>query len=414
MMERTGQLNLAFLHARGVAAAIARALFAIALLTGVAASAQTSCSTQNRFEYSFAAQPAAALNYATTYNWTAANPLGATQAFSAAFFINGLSSTSVAGNTMPRITNLINDGAPTTANNLMIGGTLSARTTNITSNVSVMRVTFTFPVDIREFTIQVNDIDFATNQYRDWLHIQGVNGANTYVPTITTPFGNTNGSGPFTATNSTLQLGASTTPLTVGASEAIGNATSGNNINNGTLTATFAQPVRTVVLSYGNSAQAPGGTTSGQQAYGIQFIRFCPMPNIVANKTSALVATTGIDSFHVPGAFVDYTIQVQNTGGSTVDLNSTVIADLLPSGVTYFHGDIDPGSAGTQTFVFTPGTSGLTLAAGNVGYSNNNGASYAYAPATGLDTNVDGLRFSPQGTMAANSSFTVRFRVAIN
>lgn len=378
------------------------------------AHAQVACSASNQFQYNFAAQPATALNYASTYNWTATNGLGGTQSFTLSFFTNGLGSTTVAGLSMPRIDSLVNDGAPTTANNLVIGGDLNARTTNITSNVSVMRATFTFPVDIREFTMQVNDIDFTTNQFRDWINIRGINGANVYSPTITTPFGTNNSGGPTSNASSSIQLGAVSTPLVVGAAEGLGNANSGNNANTGTMTATFAQPVRSVVISYGNSNQAPGGTNVGQQAYGIQWIRFCPMPNLTVSKTSATVATSGIEKFSVPGAFVDYTITVTNNGGSVLDLNSAVIADILPPNVTYFHGDIDPGTAGVQTFVFSPGTSGLSMAAGNVTYSNNGGSTYTHSPTSGLDPNVDALRFAPTGTMAANSSFTVRFRTAIN
>lgn len=376
--------------------------------------AQVACSATNQFQYSFAAQPAAALSYTTTYNWTATNGLGGTQPFTLSFFTNGLSSNMVAGLSMPRIDPLVNDGVPATANNLVIGGVLTARTTNITSNVSVMRATFTFPVDIREFTMQVNDVDFTSNQFRDWINIRGINGANVYNPTITTPFGTNNVGGATSNASSSVQLGAVTTPLVVAAADGIGNAASGNNATTGTMTATFAQPVRTVVISYGNSNQSPGGTTVGQQAYGIQWIRFCPMPNLTVSKTSATVATTGVEKFSVPGAFVDYTITVTNSGGSTLDLNSAVIADILPPDVTYFHGDIDPVAAGVQTFVFTPGTSGLSMAAGNVTYSNNGGSTYAYSPTSGLDPLVDALRFSPSGTMAANSSFTVRFRTMIN
>lgn len=378
------------------------------------AHAQVACSATNQFQYSFAAQPAAALSYTTTYNWTATNGLGGTQPFTLSFFTNGLSSNMVASLSMPRIDAIVNDGVPATANNLVIGGVLTARTTNITSNVSVMRATFTFPVDIREFTMQVNDVDFTSNQFRDWINIRGINGANVYNPTITTPFGTNNVGGATSNASSSVQLGAVTTPLVVAAAEGIGNAASGNNATTGTMTASFAQPVRSVVISYGNSNQAPGGTSTGQQAYGIQWIRFCPMPNLTVSKTSATVAATGVEKFSVPGAFVDYTITVTNSGGSTLDLNSAVIADILPPNVTYFHGDIDPVAAGVQTFVFAPGTSGLSMAAGNVTYSNNGGTTYAYAPTSGLDPNVDALRFNPGGTMNANSSFTVRFRTAIN
>lgn len=394
---------------QGLPVLLASAAFALPQM----AAAQIACSAANQLRYDFAAQAAATLNYGTTYNWTATSTGGATQPFSMSFTTNGVINTVVGGVQMPSITNLVNDGAPATANNLVIGMILGGRTTNITGGTNMVRTTISFPTPVRELTVQLNDIDFASNQFRDWIHVRGFNGAASYTGTITTPFGTNNSGGATTNASSTLQLGNSTTPLTVGVNEAIGNASSGNNANNGTLTAVFTEPVTSVVINYGNSNQAPGGTSTGQQAYGIQFIRFCAMPNVTVDKTSAPVPGT-LGTFNLPGEFVDYTITVTNSGTSTVDANSAVITDLLPANVTYFHGDIDPAAPGVQTFVFTPGSSGLSLGAGNVSYSNNGGGSYGHTPASGLDPATNGLRFAPTGTMAANSSFSVRFRVAIN
>ena len=58
---------------------------------------------------------------------------------------------------------------------------------------------------------------------------------------------------------------------------------------------------------------------------------------------------------------------------------------------------------------YNAGTSGLSLVSGNVAYSNNAGASWAYAPVSGYDPAVTGLRITPTGTMAPNSSFSVSF-----
>ena len=65
-------------------------------------------------------------------------------------------------------------------------------------------------------------------------------------------------------------------------------------------------------------------------------------------------------------------------------------------------------------FELTAGSSGVTLPAAGRAYSNNNGSTYAYAPAAGYDANVDAVRLTPSGSMAANSSFTIRFRARIN
>lgn len=387
----------------------------LACVWGSQASAQTSCSPAAQFTYDFTTAAAETLSYAASYNRNATNSLSQTQPFSFAFQTFNLSSSTINGNQMPAVNNLINDGNPATGRNLMIGGTFSGRTAAITANSNVIVTTFTFATPVREFSVQVNDIDFASNQYRDWMHITGANGASTYTGVISTPFGSNNGAGPKTAAGSTIQLGASATPLTVGVNEGIGNATAPNTDNSGTMTAVFAQPVTSVSLRYGNSNQSPGGATTGQQAYGIQRIRFCPMPIVAIAKTSAPVATGGADPnrFNIPLSDVDYTITVTNSGNSTVDINTALIADILPSAVTFFNGDIDAGTAGTQNFVFTPNGSGLTLAGGNIAYSNNGGASYAYTPGAGYDAAVNALRFGPQGTMAANSSFSIRFRTQI-
>jgi hypothetical protein len=111
---------------------------------------------------------------------------------------------------------------------------------------------------------------------------------------------------------------------------------------------------------------------------------------------------------------VVYTITATNSGGSPVDLAGLVLADLLPPQTTFYNGDFDPALPGTDPFQLTAGSSGVTLAAANVAYSNNNGSTYAYTPAAGYDAAVDAVRFSPGGSMAANSSFTIRFRARVN
>ena len=108
-----------------------------------------------------------------------------------------------------------------------------------------------------------------------------------------------------------------------------------------------------------------------------------------------------------------YALTVSNTGGSPVDANSIVLDDLLPGQTSFFNGDIDGAGPLTTNYEFVAGSSGLTLATGNLTYSNNGGSSYAYAPASGYDAAVNAIRLKPQGTMAANSSFTIKFRAQV-
>jgi hypothetical protein len=94
-------------------------------------------------------------------------------------------------------------------------------------------------------------------------------------------------------------------------------------------------------------------------------------------------------------------------------MGTIMLTDPLPAATSFYNGDIDDAGPLATNFEFVPGTSGLTFAAANLAYSNNGGSSYAYSPAAGYDAAVNAIRLSAQGTMAANSSFSIRFRTRI-
>lgn len=398
-------------QARQKLAAIGLAMIAGAL---AAVPAHAACSTSNTYNFAFASQANASLNYANSYTYTASNTLGANQNFSVSFVTNNLSSNQVSGVAMPAIGTLITSG--TGAKTLEIGGILAGRTASITTNTRVIRVTFTFAVPIRDLSLAVHDIDYTNDQYRDWLHVEGANGASTYVPAMVSPFSTNNGAGPYFTNASALQFGPSTgNGITVAnSSQAVGVDGSNNtNSTDGDITISFAQPVTSVTLRYGNFPFISGENTTGQQAFGISALSFCPMPTLTMAKTSAPFATTGPDRFNAPLADVVYTLTITNSGGSPVDLAGLTLIDALPSTMTYYNADFDPALPGTDPFLLTAGTSGVTLTSANVAYSNNGGTSYAYTPAAGYDANVNRIRFAPGGAMAANSSFTIKFRARI-
>lgn len=391
------------------------ASFAIA--TMLPAGARAVCPAQNQFAFSFGTAATATLSYAGAYTYTATNGLGQTASFTVSFAANGTATptTTVGGVATPAIGSLISDG--TVANNLLVGAIFPSRTPSITGATRVVATTFTFTAPVRDFAVQINDIDFASNQFRDWMHISGTSSAGTYVPAIATPFGTNNGAGPRTSGSSSLALGPATSPFPQGANEAVGTAASGNNATTGTLSASFVQPVTAVTLRYGNYPLQGTETSTGQQAYGIQRVTFCPMPALSVVKTVAPWSDPQNGTTNpklIPGGDLIYTITVSNTDSSPVDLDGAVITDPLPAGLTFYNGDIDDGGPLTTNFTFAPGSSGLGLAPANLGYSNNGGASFAYAPAAGYDPAVNALRFAPTGSMAANSSFSVSFRVRLN
>jgi uncharacterized repeat protein (TIGR01451 family) len=391
------------------------ALFAAGVGLLLAGPAYAVCPATNQFNYTFATETVATLNYASTYSYTATNGLGQSQAIGVSFISNGTSSTIVGGQQMPAISTLIND-AGTTNRNLVIGAIFTGRTANVAVNTRIVAAVFTFPTPVRDFTVQVNDVDFTVNQFRDWLMVTGTNGASSYVPNLTTPFGQSNATGG-TRTNasSSQALGATTTPVTITSSQSVGTGASGNNANTGTITASFVQPVTRIEVRYGNYPLQTGETATGQQAIGIQAISFCPMPQLTFAKTSAPFITAAADPrrFNAPGSDVIYSLTLTNSNSSPVDLNQVIFTDPLPAQVSFFNGDIDDAGPLTTNFEFVPGTSGLTFAPTNLTYSNNGGTSYVYTPAVGYDPLVTAIRLNPQGTMAANSSFTLRFRARI-
>ena len=242
-------------------------LFALLMLVlaiiGASPAEAGTCTAANQYNFTYASQAAATLAYGSTYNYTAATSGGATRAFSVQITQNGLSSTVVNGNQMPAISTLVT-GADATLRDLVLGGTFAARTASIAGTTNVVTVTFTFAVPVRDFTMALNDIDFAANQYRDLLMVTGVGNAVTYTPTMSSPAGNNNGAGSRTAAASSLSFGPAATPTTITTSQAVGVSASGNNSDDGNITASFVQPVTTITVKYGNAPYTTGENTTGQ------------------------------------------------------------------------------------------------------------------------------------------------------
>ena len=392
-----------------------KALFAAGVGLFMAGPACAVCPVTNQFNYTFANETAATLAYGSSYSYNATNGLGQSQAIGVSFISNGTTSTVVGGQQMPAITTLINDTG-TVNRNLVIGAIFAGRTADVSVNTRIVAAVFTFATPIRDFTVQVNDVDFTVNQFRDWLMVTGTNSTLSYVPSLTTPFGQSNApAGTRTNASSSQALGATTTPVTITSSQSVGTGASGNNANTGTITASFIEPVTRIEVRYGNYPLQTGETATGQQAIGIQAISFCPMPQLTFVKSSAPFITAAADPrrFNTPDSDVIYSLTLTNANTSPIDLNQVVLTDPLPTQLSFLNGDIDDTGPLTTNYEFVPGASGLTFATGNLSYSNNGGASYAYTPAAGYDPLVTAIRLNPQGVMAANSSFTLRFRARI-
>jgi hypothetical protein len=119
----------------------------------------------------------------------------------------------------------------------------------------------------------------------------------------------------------------------------------------------------------------------------------------------------------IPGAVAQYTISATSPSAYTVTNNTIAVIDPTPANM-----ELVVNTAGGPA-AFTPNASALSYTfttlgstTDNIDFSNNNGTSWTYTPianANGVDPAVTHIRLRPQGTMAANSTFTfnVRYRI---
>lgn len=152
------------------------------------------------------------------------------------------------------------------------------------------------------------------------------------------------------------------------------------------------------------------------------FVVAYPQPSITMLKSSVVLSdpTGGANPKRIPLAVVRYDVTITNSGPGTVDANTLVITDPIPTDAAMY---VSTGSGNPVVFVNGATPSGLTFSyAANVTYSST-GASgpWTYTPvpdANGFDPAVRAVRIAPGGSMAAagsgNPSFAIQFRVRIN
>lgn len=118
----------------------------------------------------------------------------------------------------------------------------------------------------------------------------------------------------------------------------------------------------------------------------------------------------------IPGAIIEYSINVRNIGDRAVDASSIVIIDEMPIDMAF--------ATGTPvTFADGSPTSGLNTfnSSTMVRFSSAPGQAgpFTYVPNGSFDQNVRAIRIAPTGTMAAATSatnqpsFTIRFRAQV-
>jgi uncharacterized repeat protein (TIGR01451 family) len=165
------------------------------------------------------------------------------------------------------------------------------------------------------------------------------------------------------------------------------------------------------------------GTEGTVSDFGVgNFTVAIPQPTIVVKKSSSVISAPMTGSpLRIPGAVVQYDIQLTNTGPGTVDSNSLVITDDVPANTSMY-----VATSPSAPVVFAQGSpaSGLSFSyPASVSYSTTGSSGpWGYTPVpdtNGVDPAVRGVKFSLSGLMNAagvsgNPSFTIQFRVRID
>ncbi|WP_460102791.1 CshA/CshB family fibrillar adhesin-related protein [Qipengyuania sp. 483] len=223
----------------------------------------------------------------------------------------------------------------------------------------------------------------------------------------------------------TTGAGTTATPSTTGRLAAIAGATYRlTEVASGTTTLQRYSP--TLACTNRNSSSStvlPAGGATGLVVPRLGDVITCTITNtrnspraiVSVDKTSRVISdpTQSASPKAIPGAIVEYTIRVTNSGDAASDANTLRLIDTPDTALAYYT---------AFPAVFTDGAtaSGLTFNPGsNVAFSNQTtGPGFTYAPASPSDPAVARIRFSPTGSLRASNgiahpSFTLQYRVVI-
>jgi len=267
------------------------------------------------------------------------------------------------------------------------------------SQAGVVELTVTLPRTFNGLQFSLFDLDFGPNQFADRVEVIGFNGAASVNPILT------NGASNFVSGN-----------------QLIGDADSDNDQSLGNAVITFTQPIDRFVLRYGNHTTAP--LNPGQQGISMHDIVVCnPFTTLSVTKVSSVISDP-VNATNqpkaIPGALIEYLIDVANSGASDTDNNSVVVVDSGPSEAKFCQlGQV----GGPVVFSDPSGNSGLTYSFSSLAsltdsldFSNDFGATWTYVPvadADGCDTAITDFRVRPNGAFAAGRSFSLRARYII-
>jgi hypothetical protein len=154
-------------------------------------------------------------------------------------------------------------------------------------------------------------------------------------------------------------------------------------------------------------------------------------PSLINLKTVAIISdpiNNVTSPKYIPGAVANYTVIINNASQGVVDTGTAIITDPIPANTEMFTG----GLTAAAPFTFTDGTptSGLTCTfislaslVDCIDFSNDNGATWTYAPivTNDYDSAVTHIRIKPAGVMNGDTvpvatpypNFSINFTVRL-
>ena len=168
-----------------------------------------------------------------------------------------------------------------------------------------------------------------------------------------------------------------------------------------------------------NSASVPNART----------LTWTPYPTLTNLKTVAVLSdpVTGAASpYYIPGALVEYTLLVTNSGVGSSTNDTLSIVDPIPANTEFFSGNVSGGapylfvgSVAPASGVTCPFTT-LNDLTDCIDFSKDSGATWTYVPNGGYDPAVTTIRFRPSGRIngdaplgAPSPNFSLQFRVRV-
>jgi uncharacterized repeat protein (TIGR01451 family) len=192
------------------------------------------------------------------------------------------------------------------------------------NNGQVMTASYSLPTAVPAAEFQLFDVDYQANSWADRVEVNASYNGSAVPVTLT----------------------AGTANYVIG-NVVFGDAASSSAQSFGNVFVTIAQPVDTIVVTYGNHSNLGSIANPVTQfiAWG-GFSKICdPVAALNVTKISSVLDdyVSGNNHKSLPGALVRYCITVTNTGSGTA--TGVTVNDPIPTNVTYVAGSLMSGSS---------------------------------------------------------------------